>query len=118
MIFGELPAIQTANQQQQHLISHLISIGATHIYTDYWTCDSIAFMSNERIICGVVDGNLQPSHNRDAQYYPIVSSDLRSAYVFPLGSSQLLAAQKKAEGKQHYQRFNFDGYVIYIPVSA
>jgi hypothetical protein len=127
MIFTELPSTQATNQQQQHLISHLISIGATHIYTDYWTCDSIAFISNERIICGVVDGNLQPSHNRDAQYYTIVNSDPHSAYVFPIGSSQLLAAQKKVEGKggtvrspagayQHYQRFNFDGYTIYIPL--
>ncbi|MBV9708855.1 MAG: hypothetical protein JO125_15775 [Chloroflexi bacterium] len=112
--FSEVARAQAANQRQADLIHHLITIGATHIYTDYWTCNNLAFGSDERVICSVLDGNLQPSHNRVPHYSEIVNADPHAAYVFPLGLAQLSAIQKRvhqAPGK--YRSFFFDGYVVY-----
>ena len=83
--FLEIPAVQANNQQQETLIKGLLHIKATHIYTEYWTCDSIAFLSREQIICATVDGqlNVQPRYSRYAPYVPIVKADPNSAYVFP-----------------------------------
>jgi hypothetical protein len=113
--FSELPAAQAANQRQQDLITHLLRIGATHIYTDYWTCDRIAFASQEQIICGVIDGKLQPSHNRDQRYYAIVSHDPHSAYVFAADNQIPAVLQKVTQEGARYRRFAFDGYSIYQP---
>ena len=113
-IFPLIPGNQVRNQRQVALIHDLLHIGATHIYTDYWTCDRIAFQSQEQIICSVVDEQLQPGTNRYLPYDSIVRADLHSAYVFPLGSPQATAiALKTTNSNRGYQRFVFDGYVVY-----
>lgn len=114
--FGEIPAAQAANRGQQDLIAHLLSIGATHIYTDYWTCNRIAFASQEHIICGVLSGTLRPSHNRDPHYYSIVSHDPHTAYVFNPGSYSLAVQRKLVLAGVRYRRFAFDGYIVYQPM--
>jgi hypothetical protein len=114
LAFSEVPT----TQQEFDLINNLLRVGVTHMYTDYWTCNNIAFLSNERIICGVVDGNLQPSHNRDPQYWSYVSHDPHSAYVFPIGSGQMPAAQKKvAAAPNQYHQYRFDGYMVFVPIT-
>ena len=111
--FLEIPTVQANNKQQDILIHSLLRIKATHIYTDYWTCDSIAFVSREQIICGVVDGR-----NRYMPYYNIVKNDPNSAYVFPFNSPQdkQFIQQENVSGV-HYRHYTFDGYHIYKPVS-
>ncbi len=112
--FSEVPAAQASTQQRASLINNLVHIGATHIYTDYWTCNNLAFQSNEKIICGVIDGNLNPNHNRAPHYYEIVDADPRAAYVFPTG--QMPAVLQKIQQLIHlYQIYVFDGYTIYQP---
>ncbi|MFL5629585.1 MAG: hypothetical protein ACJ788_28770, partial [Ktedonobacteraceae bacterium] len=114
--FSEVPATQVANSQRADLINHLARIGATHIYTDYWTCNMLAFTSNERIICGVLDQNLQPTHNRAPRYYAIVSADPHTAYVLRK-DYPLLPLEPKLKGAgQVYRRYEFDGYIVYQPL--
>lgn len=120
MLISEIPAAQAQNQREADLISHLERIGATRIYTEYWSCDNMAFLSNEHIICEVLDSNLQPSHNRDPRYITIVSSDPHAAYVFPPSMAQpqlatLRSKIAKAPGKYHH--YSFDGYEVYQPAS-
>ena len=115
MAVGEIPAAQMQDQQQQVMIQQLLKIGATHIYTDYWMCDSIAFLSQEKIICGVLDPGLQPSHNRYEPYYVIVSSDPHTAYVFRVSDSMPALQQRLLHGK--YRHFVVTGYNIYQPVN-
>ncbi len=89
-------------------------IKATHIYTDYWTCDSIAFVSREQIICGVVDGR-----NRYAPYTPIVKADPNAAYVFLLEAGKIPTFAKRVMLLPgHYQQFIFGNYVVYQPVNT
>jgi hypothetical protein len=114
--FIEVPATQAANQQRADLIGNLSRIGATHIYTDYWTCNALAFTSNERIICGVLDENLLPSHNRAPRYYTIVSADPHTVYVFRM-DNQLPSLEHKLQAKGlTYRRYAFDGYIVFQPV--
>jgi hypothetical protein len=117
--FSEIPLAQTINQQQDTLVNDLLRIHATHIYSDYWTCDSLIFQSKEQIICVVVDGVLQPNlpHNRYKPYLPVVESDQNATYAFPIGLPQAAnMARKAALPGAHYRRFNFDGYVVYQPL--
>src|SRR6266851_9110036 len=95
--FLEIPTVQAYNQQQDTLIHGLLRIKATHVYTDYWTCDSIAFLSREHIICAVVDGQLKVNlrYSRYAPYVPIVKADPDAAYVFPLEAGQIPAFAKR-----------------------
>ena len=117
MLFSEVPRTQVVNQQQKDLIEHLVASGHSHIYTEYWECNKIAFESNERIICGVLYPDLQPSHNRTPGYWDIVHSDPQSAYVFSVGSPQVALLDKKlATSKQKYERSVMDGYVVWIPM--
>ena len=116
--FLEISTVQSYRQQDA-LMHDLLRIKATHIYTDYWTCDSIAFLSREQIICGVLDDHLQPSHNRYSPYYYIVKADPLTSYVFFVGSAQVATLEKQATfSNGSYRRFVFDGFVIYQPVST
>ncbi len=113
----EIPAAQAADRQENSLIDNLVHIGATHIYTDYWTCNRIAFQSNERIICGVLDSNLHPANNRDPHYYAIVSADSHSFYVFPGDVPQAtIITQKFTRCGKTCRHFDFSGYVVYQPI--
>ena len=91
-----------------------------HIYSGYWNCDEIAFLSNEHIICGVLSPQLAPSHNRYMPYYTAVTQDPNTAYVFPIASDYT-----PPPGSNHswrveqrlkvFHRYIMDGYVIYFP---
>jgi hypothetical protein len=113
--FAETPTTQEADQQQSALIKDLMHLGVSHIYTNYWTCDRIAFLSQEHIICAVIDGHLRPVYNRYGPYYAIVIADPHAAYVFPFPSWEAHSvAQKMALSHKHYQELLFDGYVIFL----
>ncbi|HYX49375.1 MAG TPA: hypothetical protein VE843_06505, partial [Ktedonobacteraceae bacterium] len=116
-VFLEIPTVQAYNQQQNKLIHELTQLKINHFYSEYWTCDSTVFLSQEHIICSSIDNALLPHYNRYLPYISIVKSDPNSAYVFPLGASQLGPLAKKiANSAKKYQRFIFDGYIIYKPI--
>lgn len=116
MLFSEVPATQATNQRQTDLINHLVATGHTHIYTEYWECNKIAFESNERIICGVLYPHLEPSHNRTPGYWDIVHADSQAAFVFSIGSPQaVLLDQRMPTSKQKYERSIIDGYIVWQP---
>jgi hypothetical protein len=112
----DIPAAQQFNQQQNALMANLLHLGATHIYSEYWTCDRIIFLSNEHIICGVVTNHIEPGYNRYEPYYTAVTNDPHAFYVFPIGSSPAFHfARIIAFKHQHFQRFIFDGYIVFKP---
>jgi hypothetical protein len=114
----DVPKDQVENARQQALIDNLLQRGITRIYTEYWTCNRIAFMTNERIICAVLGSNLNPTLNRYEQYYPIVHADPRAAYVFEKTKDRLhLAAVEKmlVSSGTPYRYYDFAGYGVYVP---
>ena len=116
-VFQELPMTQVEVRQQEALIHDLLHIGATRIYSDYWTCDRITFQSNEQIICAVIDAQGQFVDNRYIPYVVAVQADPHAAYVFPAASPQAADFARKAalKDRSKYQHFTFDGYEIYLP---
>lgn len=113
----DLAATQALNRQQEALIRDLLRIGATHIYSEYWTCDRLIFQSQERIICSSLKEKLNAGFDRYQPYHVIVRQDPHAAYVFPQGSPQALAIAQRVRTTRHrYRFFTFDGYVVYQPV--
>jgi hypothetical protein len=104
--FIEIPTVQAYYQQQDALIHDLTGMKITRIYSDYWTCDSIVFLSKEHIICSSVE------FNRYLPYVALVKADPDADYVFPMGASQIASLTTA----RHYLRFELDGYVIFRPL--
>ena len=119
LITKQIPSVEAINRQQDTFVHDLIRAGATRIYTDYWTCDRVVLQSDERILCSVLDNNLNPTNNRYAAYSTAVQADVNAAYVFPDGSPQALAfARRITQSGRHYKYSSFDGFVIYQPEST
>ena len=98
-------------------VANLLQRGITRIYTDYWTCDRIAFQSNERIMCAVLDDQLQPGQDRYLPYRAEVRAAARASYFFPNPSPQAtILARTLKESRQHFRRIHAYGYVIYQPM--
>lgn len=112
----QLPLAQASNASQQALINRLVQMGATHIYTDYDDCNRLAFLSNERIVCAVLDDGLQPGLDRYFPYRTQVASAPHPFYLFPVGSVQAFLIEQKA-AQQHitYTKFVMGSYVVYDP---
>ncbi len=115
--FALIPSVQAHNQQQRALVQDLLRLGATRIYADYWTCDLVIFLSQEQIICSVLNKQLQPGFDRYLPYRAIVHSDPQSSYVFPVKSPQAVAIAAKIAGI-HYRLTVVDNYDVYQLVQA
>jgi hypothetical protein len=109
-----LASAYTIDSQQQQLITRLEQLGATRIYTSYEDCNRLAFLSNEKIVCAVLDRGLQPGLDRYYPYRAIVASEPRPLYVFPIGVDQTYLFEQKAAA-QHitYKQYEAGGYMIY-----
>jgi hypothetical protein len=118
--FTMVPAIEADNQQQEALVHDLLRIGATHVYTDYWTGYRVMILSQEQIICAIPPilyfyGNGE----RYAPYRAMVGRDPRAAYMFTLGAPVIKDFIRQiAHSSKHYQQFVFDGFVVFQPVTA
>jgi len=116
-VFARAHNDQIVTQGQYKLIDQLLRMHVTRIYSDYWTCDRIIFQSDERIICSVVDENLQPGQNRYPPYRVIVQNDAQAAYLLPLGSPQALTfTQKMMHSGTRYASLTLDNYILYQPL--
>lgn len=113
--FAMVPAAQLAIRQQDDLIAHLTALGATRIYTDYWTCDRLAFASDERIVCATLDARLAPDFDRYPPYRATVAATSNPWYVFPAGSPQDTTVALRAATAGGWQRLSFSGYNAYRP---
>lgn len=128
-----IPSITDAQgfqQQGDSLVQHLESVGATRIYSDYWTCNRIIFQSNERIICAVLSDKLRTGQNRYAPYLATVKADPHAAYAFAIqpiaGASYVTGVVQNANfstrvlshNSTQFKKYTFAGYVVYQPVTA
>jgi hypothetical protein len=117
--FQDVPTAQTTYGQQDALIHDLLRVNATRIYSDYWTCNRIIFQSDEHIICSVLKEQLQAGQDRYKPYHDSVKADIKAAYAFSIGSPQAKTFEEKLASQKigHWQRYVFDGYVVYLPAS-
>jgi len=112
--FADIPGTQAAYQQEGALVQDLLKIGATRIYSEYWTCNRLTFRSREKIICSVLDDQLKPGFDRYMPYRFIVRAAPHPTYVFPLESkpADVLKHQMQAS-TTHYRVYTFEGYLVY-----
>nr|BBH96082.1 hypothetical protein KTA_42810 [Thermogemmatispora argillosa] len=126
--FAAIPAAQADYQRRLTLIRELERIGATRVYSEYWTCNWLVFLSQERIICSVLDAELRPGFNRYGPYRSIVDRSPAPAYVFPVAAGLLDATTGRQQAsffQQHvlsspearnaYRLYQFVGYLVYQP---
>ncbi|WP_151728282.1 ArnT family glycosyltransferase [Thermogemmatispora aurantia] len=129
--FADIPASQADYQRRLALIHDLETIGATRVYSEYWTCNWLVFLSQERIICSVLDAKLRPGFNRYEPYRLIVERAPSPAYVFPVADGLLDATTGRQQAsffQQHvlsspgtaqtYCLYQFVGYLVYQPRPA
>ncbi len=115
-IFQQFRSTEAQNVQQFALLIDLREMNARYLYTDYSTCDRLAFQSLEEIKCGVLQSHLEPGLNRYQPYADAVSHASQPFYVFPLHSSQdETFLQYNEQHTLHYLRLLRDGYAIYLP---
>jgi hypothetical protein len=119
LTFLQIPAAEAAYEQQNHLVQHLLTLHATRIYSEYWTCNRLTFQSEEKIICSALTENLAPGFDRYAPYTHIVKASPFPAYAFPVGFQQTtlldIKLNKDSNFNRIYQRQVFAGYVLYVP---
>ena len=112
----QVAAARELDQQQYDLITRLTQMHATAIYMSYEDCNRLTFLSDEHIICAVLDQGLQPGLDRYFPYRAIVNSAPHPLYVFLPGSAQAIRFEQKAAA-QHipYTKSYVGGYIIYDP---
>ena len=112
----QVAAAHKLDQQQYDLIARLTQMHATAIYMSYEDCNRLTFLSNEHILCAVLDQGLQPGLDRYFPYRAIVNSAPHPLYVFLPGSAQAIRFEQKA-AEQHisYTKSYAGGYIIYDP---
>lgn len=112
-IFANIPSAQESYNQTNAVIQELLSHHATRIYSNYDLCSPLIFQSDERIICGVLDNQLQPDVNRYPPYLAAVQRTAHPAYLFPIGSLPDRTLALRISQDTRYQHILFDGYSIY-----
>jgi 4-amino-4-deoxy-L-arabinose transferase-like glycosyltransferase len=124
LTFGEVPFVQSQNHKNVQLIAYLEQHGVKHIYIDYWDCNSLAFLSEEKVQCAVVTESLGFTHNRYQPYMEATVADPYAAYVFrrgssyvnPAGSERVLPVEEKLQKQgMRYQHIILDGFIVYLP---
>ncbi len=111
--FAGVAVAEAAYNQEGALVQDLLRVGATRIYSEYWTCNRLTFRSQEQIVCSALDEQLKPGFDRYLPYRSIVRAAAHPAYVFPLHSQQSLVVQRELLTKGHYRHYVFEGYDVY-----
>ncbi len=113
----QMPTTQARFAEQQTLVQDLQQAGTTRLYSDYWTCNILIFLSNEKIICSAVEKDMSPAFDRYLPYRAIVRSTPHPGYIFAVNSPQeRIMRQRAAANPTHYHIYHFFEYVVYQEV--
>ncbi|GER90862.1 hypothetical protein KDW_50240 [Dictyobacter vulcani] len=113
-----VPTDQATYNQQQQIVNKLQMMHVRYFYTDYWTCNNLIFLSNEKLICGVVNPDLTNGFNRYTPYLQAVQRIDHPVYVFPRGLGQNKELEERLKFKYFsiaYRRLDYNNYIIYLP---
>jgi hypothetical protein len=99
-VVRNVEAIDRLDDRQSALLAELDRRGVTRFYTDYWTCDHVAYLSGERVVCAVLADDLSHGYDRYFPYRATVAAAPRPAFALPTGSpaSAALRAYLDAHG--------------------
>jgi hypothetical protein len=108
-VYRQALALRQSDAEQPALVAALLDRGVTRVWTDYWTCDRIAFESRERIACGSLDERLALHDNRYGPYLEAVRADADAPYLFRASSAQATALRRSRRPSAPLP----DGYLIF-----
>jgi hypothetical protein len=113
--FRQVQAQQVVNAQQMDLVQQLVAHHDHAIYSEFWTCYRTAFLSNEQIVCSVLNSDFVQKPNRYAPYDYAVQAARLPVFVFPRDSSQTrnFAALASKQGWQYRTTTVDDQWVIF-----
>lgn len=115
-VFKAIPDAQENFRQQHALAVGLLHMGATRIYTDYWTGNRLIFESHEQIIASDVKPDLTRYPDRYSPYTDIVRSAAHPVYVFCADCPQASALERYLiSAKIPFQRVPLTNYLVYKP---
>lgn len=110
----QLPATANEYQNKEDVVQQLLDMGATRVYSEYWTCNILTFLSDEKIICDALDEKLNPGYDRYLPYRAIVNAEPHPTYIFPAGTPQADAIQERLRSSgASYRYYLIKGYVVY-----
>jgi len=110
----QMPTTQARYEQQQALVQDLLHVDATRLYSDYWTCNILIYLSQEKIICSALDDQLKPAQDRYWPYHLIIQATPHPGYIFAVGSTPAKTMQQRVQAApSHYRVYTFEGYVVY-----
>jgi hypothetical protein len=84
--------------QRRALVAALDDLGVRHFYAEYWTCNTIIFLTRERLVCGVIRDDLAAGWDRHPAYPRMVAAAERPAFVLPTGSALSAAVREHLRG--------------------
>jgi hypothetical protein len=101
---------------ERELVAALDEIGADRIYSEYWTCNRLTYVTRERILCAVLDDRLHRGFDRYPPNAEPVHAASRPAYVLPTDEpiDATFAAYLTGRGITAETR-TVAGYHIYLP---
>jgi hypothetical protein len=111
---ANLPRDREAVRTRAALIAALESRGVTRVYSDYWTCHWLTFLSRERVMCAVLGDDLRPGYDRNPRWAAAVRASSDPAYLgqFYTGFDARLRAGLEATGVP-VTRTELDGFWLY-----
>ncbi len=114
LVFTTVPSERTQNQQESALVQTMMQLGVKHVYSDFWTCDNIIFISKAQVLCDTTNEYMKPSGSRYQPFGLAVLADPKADYMFPINSPHAKACgQFLAKHEKKYQRYEINNYVIY-----
>lgn len=111
-----IPAGRDAARTRADLIAALQRDGVTRVYSDYWTCHWLTFLTRERIMCAVLGDDLRPGYDRHPRWAAAVRASADPAYLGQVHSvfDARLRAGLEATGVP-VTRIELDGFWLYRP---
>ncbi|MEO3820357.1 hypothetical protein [Plantactinospora sp. B24E8] len=115
-LIGAAPGLSRHAEQRRDLVGTLDRLGVSHFYADYWTCNTVIFLTRERIVCGVIRDDLDTGWDRYPAYPAQVARADRPAFVLPVGSALSTAVRDRLrDGRVPHAGLTVAGYDIYLP---
>jgi hypothetical protein len=118
MVVRELPRIAAVDDRQVGLLAELDRRGVTTFYSEYWTCDYVAYISAERVRCAVIAADLTPGFDRYQPYRQAVAAAPTRTLALPTGSTESAAVRAYLDARQvPYAAAVVSGYDLYQAVT-
>ncbi len=113
-VIADSRSLSRRERQLADLARVLEARGLTRVYSEYWTCGRLTFVSRERVLCAVLGDDLRQGQNRFPAYWYAVQRAPGQVFVLPAGEPIDASFQWYVKAvKGSATMTEVDGYRIY-----